>query len=185
MFGKLIFILIFTGMIGSCYGQSSDLLVLKKKSKTIKTFFPGSEIIFRTEKGISKGFLDIVDKDSLFLLQYDIRRLPTLAGLYYFDTVATYRFKVNYHDIRSFVMNNDKKFNWSGSGGALFGGGTLLTTVGLSTWLFTKRNSQYYASPYLVGSAALLAAIGYLMVTSGNKELVIGEKYSLQYIPMK
>ncbi|CAN5292380.1 hypothetical protein BH20BAC1_BH20BAC1_15330 [soil metagenome] len=185
MVGKFIFILIFTGVFGSCFSQSSDLLVLKKKSKAVKTFFPGSEIIFRTEKGISKGLIDVVEKDSLFLLQYDIRWLPTLAGLYYFDTVAIYRFKVNYHDIRSFLMSNDKKFNWSGSGGALFGGGTLLTTVGLGTWLFTKKNSQYYASPYLVGAASLLAATGYLLVTSGNKELVIGDKYSLHYIPLQ
>lgn len=77
------------------------------------------------------------------------------------------------------------KFNWVGSGGALLGGGILLTTVGLGTWLFTKPNSRYYASPYLVGGAAVLGGIGYLLIKSGNKEMKLGKKYSLEYIRVK
>ena len=40
------------------------------------------------------------------------------------------------------------------------GGGSSITTVGLGTWLFSKPNTRYYASPYLVGGAALLAGSG-------------------------
>jgi len=65
------------------------------------------------------------------------------------------------------------------------GGGVLLTTVGLGTWLFSKPNTRYYASPYLVGGAALLAGIGYLLVKSGNKAMMLGKKYSLEYIKVK
>lgn len=77
------------------------------------------------------------------------------------------------------------KFDWSASGGVLLGGGVLLTTVGLGTWIFTKPNTRYYASPYLVGGAALLGGIGYLLIKSGNKGMPLGKKYSLEYIKVK
>ena len=79
----------------------------------------------------------------------------------------------------------NKKFNWSGSGGALFGGGILLTTVGLGTWIFTKPNTRYYASPYLVGGAAILAGIGYLLLKSGIKELYLVKNIHLNYMNVK
>ena len=101
------------------------------------------------------------------------------------DTVATYPFAVNYKQIIGFGKMRKNKFDWSGSGGALLGGGILLTTVGLGTWIFTKPNTRYYASPYLVGGAALLAGIGYLLVKSGNKGMMLGKKYSLEYIKVK
>ncbi|MEO5501639.1 MAG: hypothetical protein ABIR31_09370 [Ginsengibacter sp.] len=60
----------------------------------------------------------------------------------------------------------------------------LITTVGLGTWLFTKPDTRYYASPYLVGSAAVLAGIGYLLARKGATGLVIGRKYRLEHISL-
>jgi len=101
------------------------------------------------------------------------------------DTVATYPFAVNYKEIIGFGKAKKDRFDWSGSGGALLGGGVLLTTVGLGTWLFTKPNTRYYASPYLVGGAAFLAGVGYLLAKSGSKGMMLGKKYSLEYISVK
>ncbi|MEO5501544.1 MAG: hypothetical protein ABIR31_08890, partial [Ginsengibacter sp.] len=89
----------------------------------------------------------------------------------------------NYHDIISLGKLNNH-FDWSASGGALFGGGLLITTVGLGTWLFTKPDTRYYASPYLVGGAAVLAGIGYLLARKGATGIVIGRKYRLEYISL-
>ena len=96
--------------------------------------------------------------------------------------MATYRYGINYKQIDALNRDYGNKFNWAGSGGALFGGGILLTTVGLGTWIFAKPNTRYYASPYLIGSSALLAGIGYLLIKSGSKGLQLGKKYSLQYL---
>ncbi|MEO6289995.1 MAG: hypothetical protein ABIO76_08750 [Ginsengibacter sp.] len=168
-----------------CKAQSSDILVLKKRLKTINIFFPGDEINFNTSSGYHGGYITSINRDSIFLIQYDIRKRPTNIGVYFLDTVATYRYGINYRQITALNKGNDKKFNWSGSGGALFGGGILLTTVGLGTWLFAKPDTRYYASPYLVGSAALLGGIGYLLLKSGGKGMQLGKKYSLQYIHVK
>lgn len=168
---------------GQC--QSSDLLILKKRTKTLQTFFPGSAITFNTSSGHYDCFLTSINRDSLFLIQYDIRQIPTDLGVYMMDTVSRYRFAINYKEIISFGKDRNKKFDWAGSGGALLGGGTLLAVVGLGTWIFTKPNTQYYASPYLVGGAALIAGVGYLLTKAGEKQLVLGKKYSLEYIRVK
>lgn len=163
--------------------QPSDILVLKKNFKTIKTYFPGTEININTNEGYYDGTITSIRKDSVFLNHYDIRQIPSSFGIYFLDTVATYRYSINYKNI--IALNkpyNSKKFNRSGSGGALFGGGILLTTVGLGTWLFAKPNTRYHASPYLIGSSAVLAGLGYLLIKSGNKGMTIGKKYSLDYI---
>lgn len=168
-----------------CAAQPSDLLILKKNNRTLQTFFPGNEITFKTSSGYYGGTIKSINRDSLFLIQYDVRQIPTNLGVYVLDTVATYPFAVNYKQIIGFGKMKNNKFNWSGSGGALLGGGLLLTTVGLGTWLFTKPNSRYYASPYLVGGAAFLGGIGYLLIKSGNKGMMLGKKYSLEYITVK
>ncbi len=162
--------------------QSSDILILKKNLRTIKTFFPGNEINFTTASGFYNGIITLINRDTVFLIQYDIRQRPSNLGVYFLDTVATYRYGINYKQITAFNKDNNKKFNRSGSGGALFGGGILLTTVGLGTWIFSKPDTRYYASPYLIGGAALLAGIGYLIIKSGSKGLQIGKKYSLEYV---
>lgn len=181
--GILYFCLILLS-IASCKAQS-DILILKKNLKTIRTFFPGSEINVSTTEGYYYGKVTSINRDSIFLIQYDIRQIPSNLGVYFLDTVASYRFAINYKNITAFNKRYSNKFDWSGSGSALLGGGILLTTVGLSTWIFAKPNTRYYASPYLIGGAAALAGIGYLILKSGTKGMVLGKKYSLEYISVK
>jgi len=169
----------------SLHGQTSDFLILKKKERTLQTYFPGSEMVFNTSTKNYDAIIKSINRDSVFLVQYDIRQVPTTLGVYIMDTVGTYPIVVNYKEIVGFGKDKNKRFDWSGSGGALFGGGILLTTVGLGTWIFTKSNTQYHASPYLIGGAALLAAIGYLLGKTNSKELILGKKYSLEYIPVQ
>jgi hypothetical protein len=168
-----------------CAAQPSDILILKKNNRTLQTFFPGNEITFKTSSGDYSGIIKSINHDSLFLIYYDIKQMPTNLGVYVLDTVATYPFAVNWKQIIGFGKTGKNKFDWSGSGGALLGGGLLLTTVGLGTWLFTKPNSRYYASPYLVGGATFLAGIGFFLIKSGHKGMMLGKKYSLEYIKVQ
>ncbi len=161
----------------------NDLLVLKKKNKTIQSFYPGSPFIFSTVNGTFNTYITGLRKDSVFVVQYDIRTVPTNLGVYVLDTVAQYHFGVNSRDIISLGKVNNH-FDWIASGSALFGGGLLIATVGLGTWAFTKPNTKYYASPYLVGGAAVLAGIGYLLARKGSAGIIFGKKYRLEYISL-
>lgn len=168
-----------------CLSQPSDFIVLKKDSRTIKSFFAGSLIGFETDGGFYSGKITAVKKDSLFINQYDVRQVPTNLGVYVLDTVAVYRLKFNYKEISKIENQKRKGFNWAASGGSLLGGGILITAVGLGTWAFTKPGTQYHASPALVLSGAALAGIGYLLLKSNGSYYSIGKKYQLEYIKVK
>lgn len=167
----------------SCTAQS-DLLILKKNNRARQTFFPGTEMLYKTATGTFDAFITSIQRDSVFLVQYDIRQVPTNLGVYRLDTVATYNYGINYRDITGFRKIHDK-FDWGASGGALFGGGVLLTTVGLGTWIFSKPDTRYYARPELVITAAALGGLGYLMMRSHIKGIPLGNKYKLVYLKMK
>lgn len=179
----LIIIYFFLFSAVACSAQS-DLLILRKHNRTIKSFYPGSEIIFSTSTRFYDAYVTSIEKDSVFLVQYDIRQGYNTFSIPVMDTVASYHFGVNYHEIIS-LGKNTRNFNWSGSGATLFGGGALLTIAGLTTWIFAKPNTRYYARPSLVIGTAALTGIGYLLLKSGNRGIKIGKKYSLHYINIK
>jgi hypothetical protein len=181
----LYFLIICLLFFFTCKSQPSDILILKKNSRSLQTFFPGSAIKFFSASSYYDGYVTSIYKDSVFIIQYDVRQIPTTLGVYILDTVGVYNFGVNYKDIIGFGKDRNKKFSWAGSGGALLGGGTLLTVVGLGTWIFTKPYTRYYASPYLIGASAILAGIGYILTKSNGKGILLGKKYSLEYINVK
>ena len=168
----------------SCSAQS-DMLILKKRNHNVQSFFPGSPISFSTNIRYYEAYVTSIQRDSVFLVQYDIRPRLNYLSIPVLDTVSSYRFAVNYHDIVSFGTSTKKGFDWSSSGGALFGGGALLTVAGLTTWVFSKPDTRYYASPAFVISAAALTGIGYLILRGGHNAKILGKKYTLQYIKVK
>ena len=163
-----------------CFSQGSDFIVLKKNQRTIKTIYAGSMISFATASGSFSGRIEAINRDSIFFLQYDVRQVATNLGVYVLDTVSIYKLGFRYTDI-AYIGEKHNGFNWATTGGSLFGGGILLTTVGLGTWLFTKSGTQYYASPNLIIGAAALGALGYLILKSNNS-FRIGSKYHFDYI---
>jgi hypothetical protein len=166
-----------------CLAQT-DFIVLKKKDHTLKTMFAGSKVSFTTSLRYYSGLVDVVEKDSIYLLEYDVRQIPTNLGVYILDTVATYRSGIYYKDILK-IQNKRRGFNLAASGASLLGGGILLTTIGLGTWIFTRPGDQYHASPKLVIGSAILGAAGYALLKMNSNNYPIGKKYQLQYIRTK
>lgn len=103
----------------------------------------------------------------------------TQLGFYVTDTLGSYSYAYNYHDIKSIGRKENKGFNMRGSGAALFGGGILLTVANGVVFLADKKRF----SPAFMGVSAALAGIGYVLGKSGSKGIVIGKKnYKLEYI---
>lgn len=166
------------------FAQRSDFIVLKKNNKTLKSLFSGTNVSFVAEGQVYSGNINRIEKDSVFITQYDIRRLPTNLGVYMIDTISALVYPVYYKTI-SEVMKDKEGFDWGASGASLLGGGALITTVGLATWIFTKKDSRYYAGPKLVGGSALAALAGYILLKSNKSTYIINKKVTLQYISAK
>lgn len=181
---KNLFLSFFVLLICNISFAQTDFIVMKKNDRTLKTLFAGSEVSFTTSLRYYSGLINAIEKDSIYLSEYDVRQVPTNLGVYILDTVATYHTSIYYRDILK-IQNKRKGFNPAASGASLLGGGILLTTIGLGTWLFTKQGDQYHASPKLIIGSALLGVVGYVLLKTNGNNYSIGKKYHLQYIRTK
>ncbi len=180
---RILFGLFFIFLFGfSCMAQS-DLLVLKKNGKTRQSFYPGAEMHFTTDLRYYEAKISSIQNDSVYFVQYDIRRIPLTSGKVIIDTVGTFHFGLNYQDILT-LEKKRRGFDWAASGAGLFGGGVVITTAGLISWVFARPNTRYYARPEFVIAGAAFAAVGYLLMKTGNRKKVMGKKYTLNYISL-
>jgi hypothetical protein len=168
-------------LVGTTWGQPSDFITLKKRGKTIKTYFKGRPVQFSATNGSSYNVvIDDIRHDSLFVTEYIIVQMPTRLGVYVLDTAARYHYQFHYKDIR--VVFYDKKgFNYRNSGYSLMGGSALLL-LGSGVSYLADRDKF---SPALLGAAAGLGLVGYLLTRLQTTNFVIGKKYSLHYIAVK
>lgn len=181
---RTLFILFFAFFLVAKCDAQSDFLILKKKGKAVQSFYPGTQMKFYTSNNYHEGSVTSIERDSVFLIYYDVRQVMTTLGVYILDTVATYPFSVDYRNITSFKKER-KNFDWSSSGAVLMGGGVLLATAGLISWIFTKPNTEYYVTPQFIIGAALLAVAGYFIMKGAGKDMELGKKYKLLYIKLK
>lgn len=177
---KFVFVLLLF-LAPACFAQPSDFVVLRKKGRTVKSFYAGTQIEFVTVNGVYKNALITkIQHDSIFLKEYIVRQMVTQFGFYVTDTAGSYSYVYHYKDIKS-LGKKQKGFNVQGSGAALLGGGILLTLASGVVYLVDRDKF----SPGLMGGAAALGAIGFAMTKLGAKGIIIGKnKYSLEYIKL-
>lgn len=171
----------FWGMItsGFLYAQQADFLIFKKKDKTIKTYFAGTQIQFVTKTGAFRDArIERIANDSLFIREYLVRQVMTSMGFYVTDTAGSFHYAYHYKDIQ-IVGVPPQKFNWNASGSSLFGGGILLTAASGISYLVDKKRF----SPELMLAGVGLGLVGYGIIRFTGRPKIIGKKgYMLEYI---
>jgi len=165
------------------FSQSADFIILKKKNKTVKTFYSGNDISITLKNGafINANINGIKD-DTLYLQEFVIRYLPTTIGTYIIDTAGSYHYKYHYNQVAAIGQTKKTNFNMKGSGAALFGGGVLLTVASGVVYLADREK---FSTPLLFTSMGL-GGLGYFMAKgkrNGNA-MIIGKKYKLVYMNM-
>lgn len=162
------------------HAQSSDFILIKKNGKTLFSYYAGSQIEFITTGGAYRNALiNSIKNDSIYLQEFVVRQLPTTLGYYITDTAGSFRYVYHYNQVKSIGPKPQRGFNVSGSGAALLGGGTLLFLASGIVYIADREKF----SPALMGAAAGLAGIGYLLSKSGSKGTVIGKKHCrIEYI---
>ena len=144
------------------FGQSSDVILLKRNNKTINRYFSGTDIDLVTTTGVSlNAYITHINNDTLFIL----------------DTLTTYYYQYHYNQIKS-IGKTGRRFDLSASAGSLLGGGALLTLAGGVVFLVDREKF----SPALMAASVSLATIGYVMAKTSGNGMVIGKKYSLAYL---
>lgn len=161
-------------------GQASlDLLLLKnKQNRTMKTFFNGIPILFADQTGqVYSGTIKRVANDSIYLQQYDIRRVATMWGTPVQDTVSSYLLKFHPSEI-VWIQKPGRSFEFVRNG-------TLFMIGGAGYGLLHSINAAYLGEPVIWSNLAIAGgaiAGGYLLRKLRNNRYVIGKKYTLNYI---
>jgi hypothetical protein len=167
----------------SLAGQQSDILLLQKNHRSIRQFFPGTTITFFTTEhmGVS-AVIDYISRDSLFLLQYDVKMVPNIFGTLSPDTLAVYKLQFSLKNIYSFPAD-PRKFAFVTNGNLFMLGGSAYLVLNLVNTLregdppFGKDNL-----PNIIGGVTAFA-FGFLLHKTQVTEYRLGKKYSLKYLP--
>lgn len=164
--------------------QNSDILLLRKGNRTIRSFFKGSQIEFYTqEKTFVSAVVDSIKRDSLFLLYYDAQMVPTAFGGMVLDTLGVYTMNFSLKNIYSFparqrgfpLVTNGTLFM---VGGAAYLALNIVNTLREKDPIFGQDNL-----PRVLGGAGAVA-LGWLLQNSHSTENKIGRKYKLKYLPI-
>jgi hypothetical protein len=165
------------------YSQTADFIQLKKKNKTVISFYSGMHISFTAQSGSNiTALINGIQNDTLYLQEFIIRYLPTTFGTYMVDTAGSYRYKYHYNQIAAIGKKERTNFNVKGSGAALLGGGAL---IALGSGVVYIADREKFSAPLLLSSIGL-GTLGYFMAKGkkGGNAMVIGRKYKLVYMNM-
>ena len=157
----------------------ADMVVLRnKQGRTIKSYFRGMPIDFGDLSGREvMGIVRKVDRDTIFIQQYDIRQAYTQWGTSVLDTVTAYLLKYHYNEI-SWIRKPSENFEFVRNG-------TIFMIGGTGYLLLHVFNAAYLKEPVIWSTVAIaggIAAGGFLMHKLRKKKYMIGRNYHMEYI---
>ncbi|MCU0388600.1 MAG: hypothetical protein MUE71_08345 [Chitinophagaceae bacterium] len=137
---------------------------------------------FTTEKMPVSGIVERISTDSIFLSQYNIRRIQTQNGGILYDTMGKFNLQFSIANIGSFPAGRQKGKN-------IITEGTLLLLAGSGYLVLNIFNTTRQGDPpfgeenlpnVLIGAG--IAATGFILKKAWPKKLYIGKKYQLKVI---
>src|ERR1700730_11668880 len=170
-------------LLATCISSGqNNILLLQKKNKTIKTFFPGKFIsIQTTQKNYADGMIVRIMKDTVFIRHFDIERSITTYGGIYFDTAYRYTTAIHFKDIGAIALfknNSSRKIN--GTILLIAGGGVLV--LGAVNGLYRGDPPKNWYKPSGFITAGALTTLALLTRRSANKKYSIGKKSQLKIL---
>jgi hypothetical protein len=156
----LIAVLFLIPLIGVC---QTDVLILQKKGRNIKTYAPGQYITLRTvyDQWLS-GTLTALRNDSIF-----INNIP---------------FHVN--EINGIHLDYTK-WNYAADGTILIIAGVGVLALNVINGIYTKENSGSWLTTTGWITAGALIVSGILLRRARFSNIDLGKKYTLRYLNMK
>ena len=175
-----IIIILFSG--DAVFAQGSDLLLLKKNNKqTIQTFFAGSFIHFFDNDGREEsGVIKKIERDTLFILHFDIRRQYNMWGTSVADTLSAFLNRYHYNEIKS-IRKPPKSFEFVRNGTLFMIAGTGYAVLHVANAVILDEK----VDGTTMAIAGGVAALGFAMRKLRKYNYSIGKKYQLSYIGMK
>ncbi|HSF45514.1 MAG TPA: hypothetical protein VLA58_05865 [Chitinophagaceae bacterium] len=179
---KVVLLLFLTWISMETIGQqqgSFDMVVLRDvNGRTIKSYFQGIPIVFGTTSGrYVEGTIRKIERDSIFVQKYDVRRAMTMWGTQVQDTVGIFWTAYHTNEV-SWIRKPKAKFEFVRDGTIFMIGGTAYAALHVF-------NAAYLGEPVVwstVGISMGIAAAGFVMHKLRKRKYTIGHGYILKYI---
>lgn len=183
---RLLILLCFLSSAFRSFSQTGDFISVRKKNgRHVKTFMKGSPVIFETAYGgYVDGWINALDKDSVFVRVYDIRTYRTAFGSAIVDTVSSSVIPFHYKEIKRIKIMSKRRFVRSKIDRLLIYGGTgyLLLNIANGAYLgeeiSTRKNLQS------LGTALGAIAAGYLIRRFHRPDNFSRKKHRIVYVRM-
>lgn len=161
--------------------QGSDIILVKKgANKTVARLVPGRPVSLSEKSGASiDGNVDRIDRDTLYVRQYDIRRRPTQWGTSVADTVSTWTVAVHFRDIVT-LQKSSESF-------ALIRNGMIPLVAGTGYALLHLVNAGLQKEPVdgqTMAIAGGVALTGLLLNKTHRSYIRLDGRYRLEYIDL-
>lgn len=161
--------------------QGSDIILVKKGvNRTVARLVPGRPVSLSEKSGAAiDGNVDRIDRDTLYVRQYDIRRRPTQWGTSVADTVSTWTVAVHYRDIVT-LQKTSESF-------ALFRNGMIPLVAGMGYSLLHLVNAGLQKEPVdgrTMAVAGGVALTGLVLKKTHRNYISMDRKHRLEYIDL-
>lgn len=175
-------LIILFGITPGVCAQGSDMIVLKKGPEiTLKTYLAGTQIHFISISGSHvQGMIKRIDKDSIFINIYDERSVYNRWGTTFWDTISVGLSKYHINEVREIVKPR-KGFGFIKNGALFMIGGTAYAILHTVNSAYLKQPIE----PETLAIAGGVALTGYVLNRLHKNTLKLGNRYYLQYIPLK
>ncbi len=167
----------------SAQTEGSDILILKKRNKTIVKYFSGQPIFFYTTEGMPvNAQIAEIRNDSLFLINYQLQRIQRADGGVFIDTTGKFKMQFSVKNIGSFPPFKVRGRNLLTDGTLfIFGGGGYL---GLNLFNTIRDGDPPFGKENLpnVLTATGITAAGFLLKNIWPKRWYLGDKFRVQVL---
>jgi hypothetical protein len=176
-------LLFFLFLANTSIAQTSDILLLKKKNRTVGHFFAGAPISFISKDGKQvSGTIDSLVRDSIFMTSQTEHMAPNMFGGYSPVKGPAYQMQYAITDISGFPIKH-RKWGLITSGTLFIVGGSAYLVLNIVNTLREKQ--PLFGSdnlPRIVGGLSAVT-LGLILRYTQRTSIVLGKKYQLIYLP--
>lgn len=176
-------ILLFLFLLSGTFAiAQNNVLLLQKKGKTQKSFFPGHYISIKTKQGnFADGLITRIHQDTVYIRHFDIQQEVTPYGGVYFDTAFKYTTAIHVNDIGALVLTKGVAKNRTNGTLLLIAGGGVMALSAVNG-LYRKEPAREWYKPTSYISAGALIGLGLWLRHPGKSMLRAGKKYSFKIL---
>lgn len=140
----------------------------------------GGQIAFLEKSGAGySGKILRIDRDTILIEMYDIRRIANSLGGIYFDTISRFQALVDHRNIIS-VQKPPQSFGYIRNG-------SLIKWSGIGYGVLHLLNAAISKEPVVgsqLGAAVLATGVGFLLGRLYRDSYVLGRRYQWQYLDL-